>query len=454
MHRLAFLVVLVLASWMLNAQPVYNSNNLPSIGTVLTARMVDTIGLNPGGAGPNQTWDFAQARILGGDVITVNYISPASSPYGSQFPDADICEHSDTVYSYYKLANGRWTRLGEESAVLQSGPWADPMDVAMVPWNYNQSFTDAAQHQMVANGQTVYRSGTIQATYDGYGTLITPNGSFPNAIRIHYVRVIRDSMPITVGPITVVTVTNIEQRIWIWYNSSGNKPLFELDSATITVDNQGPVPYSQVTTTTRAAIYDQDAAPAPPPPVQVGPANGATVEGTSVRLQWTRDQQSDQVRLQVSLSNTFANTVVDVMVSGDYYDLVDLLLNTNYNWRIATVRGGIVGGKHDESTQSESEWSATYTFRTIPPTSVEWLRSGLVLGPNPTSTVLTVHGESLRDYSSYSVTSATGHAVMTGVIPDGTNRITVDTEAMSAGRYWLSLTGSRGRTTTAFVVQR
>jgi len=97
---------------------------------------------------------------------------------------------------------------------------------------------------------------------------------------------------------------------------------------------------------------------APPiTPVLVSPLNGATNISLTPTLNWNNVPNAGFYRLQVSTTNTFSSTVIDVtgLVNTGYaIQPGNLLNNTQYFWRVnATNTGGT------------SDWSTVWNFTTI-----------------------------------------------------------------------------------------
>lgn len=64
------------------------------------------------------------------------------------------------------------------------------------------------------------------------------------------------------------------------------------------------------------------------------PANGATAMPTTTIVKWNGDSNAETYNLQVSTSNTFSTTVVNVTTAQTEYLLSALLEETNYYWRV------------------------------------------------------------------------------------------------------------------------
>ncbi len=169
------------------AQPVLNNAVVPKIGDVVKITEADTLNVNPGNAGANQTWNFSSWHIASGTTPTQYlYLSPVGTPYASDFPTANIVTKIDqdtAVYAYFRSEPNQYALLGVESLVFVQN-LSDPDAQLKFPTNYNGSYLeDFAYTTDAYTGVIFYSYGSRTVKYDAYGTLITPLGTFPNAIR-------------------------------------------------------------------------------------------------------------------------------------------------------------------------------------------------------------------------------------------------------------------------------
>ncbi|RPI66618.1 MAG: hypothetical protein EHM43_11110 [Ignavibacteriae bacterium] len=366
MKRILILMFCILAAVVAStAQPVFTASNLPAAGLTLQWNNADTLGVVPGPGGAQQQWDFSQLSVVSGSQ-SLTYAAPANSPYASSFPTATLAEQTDTAWSYFKLANGRWTRLGEQSVGIQSGEWANPLDVAKVPWSFNESINDDAQHQFTSEGVTIRRTGTITAKFDGYGTIALPQGTFKNVMRIAYHQVIKDTSDLVVGPITMGTGITTDIVSWVWFQEGNNRPLLSIDTVRVTIITGPPANMSQFMRYTHVQVTDQEGTGSgPEAPTILGPENAARIAGTSAELEWTKASSEYNTRVQIARDAAFASVVVNEVVNGDTYTASGLELGTTYHWRAASVEVG--GVKNDDGApQSESDWTSVRTFTMIP----------------------------------------------------------------------------------------
>lgn len=177
------------------AQPTINIGDLaPTIGSSITG--ADASYTDPGAAGANQTWDLT--GMSPEIVSTSNFLSPSGLPESNSFPGATHTaftpiEDTGELYGYVAVGNNQIEDMGYYSF----GPdydilflYTNPRTELVFPLSYNDSFSDTYQSEMeneTENGPILSENnGTIDAIVDGYGTLITPAGTFTDVLRVRY----------------------------------------------------------------------------------------------------------------------------------------------------------------------------------------------------------------------------------------------------------------------------
>ena len=217
------LAMILAVNGLLLAQPALQMNVIPEIGDVVTFYEADTTNVHQGNAGPNQNWDFSTVQPFPGITGTQYfYVAPSSTPllYSANFPAANFAIKIDAdtaIYSYFDKTSNQFAYLGAQSeAYLQKCP---NTDIQLKPLNYNNSFTDDFTNSTDAGtGFVFYGKGSRTFTYDAYGTLKTPAGTFPNAMRIKGVSTQTDSVDFGVGQI----INRYEITVYDWV--AANQP--------------------------------------------------------------------------------------------------------------------------------------------------------------------------------------------------------------------------------------
>jgi hypothetical protein len=185
--------------------PSISSANMFAIGELNVQYSADTVGISPGATGANVTWDFSALKQSSAKDSTVSkFITVASSPYGADFPNADMALASvsgqNYIYATFKNntvsiigAEGQQTSGGQTFTIKQIYDKPEIMYAYPLTWNTNQTNPYAAHYDVA--GTTVYRRGTVSVKGDAYGTLKIMNKTFTNVLRLHSITNEVDSFP-------------------------------------------------------------------------------------------------------------------------------------------------------------------------------------------------------------------------------------------------------------------
>jgi hypothetical protein len=197
MNTIKFFLLMLLSFVEANAQvSTISFGMLPDPGEVYSY-LDDTISAHlkqftAGSAGAGVTWDFSDTLTAAGIQVNTRYLGPDLLPLSdSVFIFSSIGTTSDYHnYNYFKknaegffFYGGRHTPLNGTPYVFYYG---NPLKLLQVPFTYGDSFTDKFTAGYPSSpGFSATRRGTIEATADGYGTLIMPNGQvFTDVIRV------------------------------------------------------------------------------------------------------------------------------------------------------------------------------------------------------------------------------------------------------------------------------
>lgn len=178
MKKLLFIAV---SAFSINsfAQPVIvNGNNIPAVGFSASVSTVQSSSTDITNTGANHTWDFGTYTFQ--PVGTMQVIAPSSAPMGSSFLSANYAFSFAGTYSFFNVSGTKNECLA--STITGAGSGNDyspnPKTLLKFPFNYNDTDTDT--WQKVGDSPN-----TITFTYDGYGTLITPFGTYTDVVRVH-----------------------------------------------------------------------------------------------------------------------------------------------------------------------------------------------------------------------------------------------------------------------------
>jgi hypothetical protein len=211
------LMILGLAS-SLQAQPTHPFELDPGLyGS--TANFVYGLYVEPGPAGPNQTWDFSDMTTLSSADVT--FLHPDDTPFSSAYPEANLAILADgnnsDQYVFSKIeADGVYT-LGQEvlNDFSVSQIYTDSRRDIASPLNYQQTYSDSAYADVTLTfeGLMATIASNFVAEVDGYGTLITPQGTFENVLRIHGVETIETALDMGLGE-PIISESILDSYAW------------------------------------------------------------------------------------------------------------------------------------------------------------------------------------------------------------------------------------------------
>ncbi len=183
----------------------------------------------PGGTGANQTWNLA--GLATDSSITVERVPPSTTTNGGQFPTATVAEVSDAVTQYYRVAADGIHFAGSDdgNTVIVHVPMGTYLPF---PCTYGTVWSSPQHATFTCEGMTVTRTGTFSGNVDGHGTLIMPNGTINNVLRVRWTHTLQDAM----GPITI----NHLYDSYVFFKVGQAHPIAELVTATINMGG-GPI---------------------------------------------------------------------------------------------------------------------------------------------------------------------------------------------------------------------
>jgi len=209
------------------AQPTLQAVDLnPVVGDHMTGN--DCSYIDHGPAGANITWNLSAMTVNAS--LTTDAVTPASTGKSASFPNANIAlSNGPDFYAFYHTS----------SAVIQAygfgSPYGDliysnPEDMLHYPLSYTNSFTDTWRASASPSPYPYYSSGSVNVSVDGYGTLITPTGTYHNVLRVHAAETRFDSA--FDGTSWIVDVTHTDS--YSWYLKGNHNAIAGTDSSTST----------------------------------------------------------------------------------------------------------------------------------------------------------------------------------------------------------------------------
>jgi len=206
MRKLALtLASIALAQFSNWAQPVVTSANV-DFNFTGEFYFAEATNFTPGPAGANQTWNFSnlQLTLAGTDTS----VPVANSPFAGQFPTANYCYKFSGMFPpdryYYNLVTSSKYELLSLATTATTGVnyTPNPRTFVTFPYTLNTVYNDT--YRTTADPTDI----SVVVTYDAYGTLVLPTGTYPNVIRQK-------------------TVKNGTTTNYIWFNVQPFYPLLQ-----------------------------------------------------------------------------------------------------------------------------------------------------------------------------------------------------------------------------------
>lgn len=174
--------------------------------------------VEPGPAGANQVWDFSSTSFP--QVQSTSFEVPENTPFAATYPTADLVgiteDFGTNSYVFYNFeSDGVYTAGIEIGGALEiSQPYSDERRDLATPLSYQDSYTDMAVFESVSLGFTTEGESEYVLEVDGYGTLITPDATYQNVLRIHII----ESTTLTFDPgigEPFITETVLDSYGWV-----------------------------------------------------------------------------------------------------------------------------------------------------------------------------------------------------------------------------------------------
>ncbi len=162
------------------AQPSLTTAITPFPGTSIPFQTLNQ-SLDMSTAGANVTWDFSS--FSGGQAATADIVSAASDPDASAFPGATHVVSGLGPKRFYTMDATGWYILG----IAQTGftvTCSNSIREIKIPQTFESSSVDALNCGFSFQGLSFDRTGFAETSYDAWGTLILPNGTLSNVIRV------------------------------------------------------------------------------------------------------------------------------------------------------------------------------------------------------------------------------------------------------------------------------
>jgi len=210
------------------AQPILTASGInPVIGDVIEVNQSQY--MSPGNGGASQTWNFAAMTSSTSSNNTCQAVSAAPNP-GPFTSSSNMQMNDGTSYSFINAGSSALAITGLD---IPSGPitmaYSNSEEIMHYPFNMGNTYNDTWYTTYTVSSFSFTRSGTTNVTYDGYGTITTPKGTFNNTARVHIVQ--------TYSDVSQFGTTNTTNDQYLWFANGYHSSLasvFSLTTGTMT----------------------------------------------------------------------------------------------------------------------------------------------------------------------------------------------------------------------------
>ena len=174
----AFLTLTLVSS----AQTINIEDMTPPAGSVFTQENSDYI--SPGPSGANQYWDLS--GMTSNQTYNTTISNPAGLPGAENFPTAtfaSLIEGQESI-AYSAVIDNRIELVGFYTPTIYM-TYLNSQTQLQFPLSYQSTFSDTYErYGDFGGGVGSQEIGETSSVIDGYGTLVTPSGTFTDVLRL------------------------------------------------------------------------------------------------------------------------------------------------------------------------------------------------------------------------------------------------------------------------------
>lgn len=204
-------------SW---AQPTISAAQLnPVIGESIS--IVQSDWMPAGSGGNNVTWDFSS--LGNNETATINILGPNASFPGSNQTHETTSSNGAVSNSFMEITATGQLQHGFDftfSGATLSYTYSNSEKLLELPLTINTTYTDTYSGTFSLAGIPGTRDGNVSLEVDGYGTIITPSGTYTDVLRVRFENTNTD--------ISVIGESTSSQVTYLWYKAGIHYPIVYL----------------------------------------------------------------------------------------------------------------------------------------------------------------------------------------------------------------------------------
>jgi hypothetical protein len=209
------------------AQLTSNDIN-PLIGDTINIKLCCSNVSDPGMAGAGVVWDFSNADTMSSEIVT--FMQPFPNVPGSNITAIQTLGNNNPnifpVTTSYLIDTNKIDYLGYPNNV-----YTNPRKVLELPMDTSMNFTDHYSSSYPIGNNIFEKTGTTNVACDGFGTLITPEGTFLEVYRVREIREATD----TCASLGNAICRNFDT--YYWYEAGYHHPVLTFSISELILGN-------------------------------------------------------------------------------------------------------------------------------------------------------------------------------------------------------------------------
>ncbi len=232
-YPLTTLVLTFICPLFMAAQPVITKDWLGKPGDMIASTESDQRpDVTP--KGDNVTWDFSSLTANDTAIIFQEFVDPDTTEFFSEFPTANTCVFVSFMdpeagllkgYSYGLGSDEGWDVLGNKvsSTFGTIGTtYSDPQRYISFPLEYEHGSTDFYAGEVDLIAAKTQFSGLAIIYADAWGTVIMPNATIDNCLRMEVIITQTDTTDLGLG---IIEEVHLNSTTWFWLHQDHPGPL-------------------------------------------------------------------------------------------------------------------------------------------------------------------------------------------------------------------------------------
>lgn len=204
------------------AQRKYGYDHFSKKGEKLIYSTFDAEDVVPGSSGRSVKWDFSTLQILPKEIVQKKH--KPDSLAKAEFPEINVMEiTADSAFTALKEEYGRVYKLGyidKKNNIKIKYP--EPLLISRFPISYTDVVSRGFSMIFEMKDRKFEGKGEVKIEADGYGTLLLPNKTYQNVLRLRIVQ----------NQTNHIEKYDVDQKYsvvtYVWYEEDQKNPILIL----------------------------------------------------------------------------------------------------------------------------------------------------------------------------------------------------------------------------------